>query len=137
MTSVSVIARTDHSICSQLRGVFEHQIECVRPGFLAKIGQQSNVAAEDCLQAGAERSENRSRSYHNSADDTEIPDYTKAVQFKLSCHHGVGDHLRAHENPFPGYDSSSVSITYPFSSGSYSICSTLGLQQTLQSSTYI
>jgi len=53
-----VVAGADDSVAAQFAGVSEHQIECFTARFFAKIGEQRDVAADQCLQSGANRPEN-------------------------------------------------------------------------------
>src|ERR1039458_659073 len=53
-----VVADPDDSVGAHLGRVFGHALISVVSGFFAKLGEQSDVAAHQCLQAGADCSEN-------------------------------------------------------------------------------
>src|SRR5689334_14642572 len=53
-----IVARAHHSVRTQFRGVQEHEVERFGTRFFAKVGEQSDVAANKRLQPGADRPEN-------------------------------------------------------------------------------
>ena len=49
-------------------GVLQHQLECVAARLLAQVAEQRDVAADDRLQAGPDRPEQRARAHDDAAD---------------------------------------------------------------------
>src|SRR5579864_8158951 len=70
--------------------MLQHQVKSLSPSLLAKLREESDVSAEDGLQAGADRSHNRARAHHN-----ESLHYAETIKFKLRGHHWVQDHCLA------------------------------------------
>src|SRR5215472_11813234 len=87
-----VVANADDGIRAQYRGVFQHEVEGVFAGFLAKVGQQGDVAADERLQAGADGAEDRARAHDDPPHHAQAAHDLVAIQFKLGCCHVVGNH---------------------------------------------
>src|ERR1035437_992713 len=72
--------------------MLQHQVEGFLARLLAQVGEQSDVASHQRLQAGTDGSENRTRAHHDASHDTERARHAEAVEFKLGGHHIVGHH---------------------------------------------
>ena len=66
-----IIAQTDDGVRAKLQRVLLAKLERVLSRFLTQIRQDADIAADQSLQAGANRSKNRSRTNNNPANDSE------------------------------------------------------------------
>ena len=73
-TSVGVIAHADDGVRAALGGVLQHQRKGVTARFLAKLGEERDVAAEQSLQRGADRTDETARAHDNAAHHSDVPD---------------------------------------------------------------
>src|ERR1700688_227409 len=87
-----VVARANHGVAAQFRGVDQHEIESFRAGFLAQICQQSDVATDQRLQPGADGAENGAGAHYDSAHNAEGARYPETIQLKLRGDHSVSHH---------------------------------------------
>jgi len=87
-----VVAHAHHGIGAELRGVRKHQVESLAAGLLAELRQDRDVAADDGLQAGAERSQHRARAHDDASNHAERPHDAVAVERERGCNHVVRNH---------------------------------------------
>src|SRR6266487_5439228 len=69
--------------------MLQHEIEGLGTCFFAKLRQQCDVAAEDCLQARANSPKDRARAHHDPTHHAQSLHYAKSVKLELSCDHGM------------------------------------------------
>src|SRR4051812_37738891 len=66
---VRIVPGADDRVGADLGGVLEHQVERVASRLLAQLRVQSDVAADDGLQAGADVAEQASRANRDATDN--------------------------------------------------------------------
>src|SRR6476659_3965345 len=86
-----VVADADDGVRSHLSGVAQHHLEGLLAGFLAKLREEGDVAAEDRLEGAADRPHDRAGPDGDSPDDTQGPRDSKAFEGE-----GRGRHRRVH-----------------------------------------
>src|SRR5476651_140342 len=69
-----VVAQTDDGVRTEATRMFQHALERVSPRLLAEIGENRNVAANQCLQAGADRPENGTRTNNDPTNNSKVFD---------------------------------------------------------------
>src|SRR6185437_10427377 len=87
-----IVARSDHRVSAELSGVLQHEVESFGTGLLTQLGQKSDIAAENGLQAGPDSPENRAGAHHNAAHYAQRAHHAKTVELELRGHHVVGNH---------------------------------------------
>ncbi len=85
---VGVVAEGDDRVGSELSGMKRHHGVGVLAGFFAELGEKSDVATNESLQASADRGEDVARADDDAADDTEIANDAMTRDFKGSCDEG-------------------------------------------------
>ncbi len=76
-----VVAHADDSVCSVIAGVLQEKFVGVFASFLAKIGENRDVSADDGLQRRAEVSDDAARPDDDAAHDPEIANDTVTGEF--------------------------------------------------------
>src|SRR5579859_5848494 len=86
-----VIADANDGIGAELSGMLQHQIQRFLARPFAEIGEQRDIAADQCLQTGADGPENRTGTYNNPAHQTQSLHNVITMQIKLRGGHVVLD----------------------------------------------
>jgi hypothetical protein len=69
---VGVVADGDDGVGAKLRRVERHHSEGILAGLLAELGEESNVATDESLQASANGGEDVAGTDDDAADDTDV-----------------------------------------------------------------
>src|SRR5271168_2766527 len=83
----SLVAHGDDGVCAVLGGMLKEQLVGIFASFLAKVGQDGDVAANDSLKRGAEISDHATRAHDDAADYPEIANNAIAGEFESRRHH--------------------------------------------------
>ena len=83
-----VVAQADDSIAADLLCMLQTEIKRMFPRFLAKAGQNSDIASDQRLQAGSDGAENRARTHDDASDDAEC--FYNSIPIQLKCRRGHG-----------------------------------------------
>ena len=73
--------------------MLQHQVESLRSGLLAEVGQQGYISAQDGLQPRSNRAENGARAHHDAAHHSQGPEHAESIDFELG-----GDHVMRHHS---------------------------------------
>src|SRR6185369_4324549 len=84
-----VVTHTEDRVCAQLARMLEHQLERLKPGLFAQLGEKADVAAHDSLQRSAERSEDRPRADRDASHYTDGPNYAETWEFERGGDHRI------------------------------------------------
>jgi hypothetical protein len=83
---VGIVAHTDDGVRPDLGAVLQHDSIGVGPRLFAHFGENGDVAADNRLQAGAERTDHAARTDHNPPDDPQVLHDSVSGNFKRRRH---------------------------------------------------
>src|SRR5215468_10735983 len=84
---VGVVACADDGVRPDLGSVLDHDFKSLAARLLAKLREESDVAADQCLETPPDRAEDRARTDGDAAHDAEIAHEAEARQFKPGRYH--------------------------------------------------
>src|SRR5262249_39968883 len=73
--------------------VLDHDFKSLAARLLTKLREESDVAADQCLQASADCAEDRARTHGDAAHDAEIAHDAEARQFERGRDHVMRDRI--------------------------------------------
>jgi hypothetical protein len=87
-----VVTHPDDGVAAGRHGVLRHQVERLAPRQLAELRPERDVAAEETLQPGADRSDDRARPHDDPAHDADIAHDPVAGQLVGRGDEVIGNH---------------------------------------------
>src|SRR4029077_5825764 len=82
-----VVAHADYGVGAVFTGVLQHKFERILAGFLAEVGENGDVAADNGLQRGAQIPDDAARPDDNSPDNSIVSDDAIPRQLDRRGHH--------------------------------------------------
>src|SRR5579859_882751 len=82
-----IVAHADDGVCSVFAGMLQKQFVGVSAGFLAKVGKNGDIAANNRLQRGTEITDDAARPDDDAAHDSEIAHDAVAGKIDSCCNH--------------------------------------------------
>jgi hypothetical protein len=89
---VRVVTHPDHRVGAELLRVLSEELERLAAGVLAKLRPESDVASDQALQSGADRSDEASGANRDSTDNSEAANDAIARKLEGSRDEGVIQH---------------------------------------------
>ena len=82
-----IVSQTNDGVRAQLQRMLHAKLECVLTRFFTQISQDRDVAADQSLQAGANRAEDGARSHDNATHDPKIFHNSVTIEFERRRRH--------------------------------------------------